>query len=463
MSDRFPSQDNPFDSSGEPHQRPQGDATQFVPQPGGAQRRSDGARPRPTIPRPAARPLDTSGPALPMVGATPLLAAAAPLLQLMGRLRGIASPPDLATLRDQASEELGRFAATADRLDLSAAERRDAHFALCAGIDDIVMNTGWGRDWSSSTLVAANHGNVEAGELFFAKLADKMRDPANHQDVLGLMFVCLSLGFQGRYRVGGRPNELEELRSRVHNALLGAGSAERALSPHWEGQNAPYVPSRASVPAWVIGAGVLACLGGLFFLLSILLGGTVDVAFANAGNSAPAMPAIQRPPEVRRVVTPPPAPQPPPQQQGPSAATTLRRFLEPEIAAGLVHVDENAALTTVRIAASGMFAPGSASVQANFLSLLQRIGDALNTEPGRVMVVGHTDNLPIRTARFPSNYQLSVARAEAARDIIAQKIREPARLTPEGRADQQPLKPNDTEQNRAANRRIEVVLRRQEQ
>ncbi len=110
-----------------------------------------------------------------------------------------------------------------------------------------------------------------------------------------------------------------------------------------------------------------------------------------------------------------------------------------------------------------MFGSGSSTLQPTFLSLLQRIGDALNTEPGRVQVIGHTDNQPIRTVRFPSNYQLSLARAQAARDVVAQKINDPSRLSVEGRADQMPIASNDTAEGREANRRIEIVLRRQGQ
>jgi len=457
--------DNPFDEPSD------NERTVIRPMPGGGVRRGDAPAAPPASPANAAasaippgnpaepaRALNREGPDLPLVGASPLLAAAAPLLQLMGRLRTLAGNPDPGSLRELANQELARFRAAVDRLDLPGNDRRDAHFALCAAIDDIVMNTAWGTMWSRNSLVAANHGNVEAGEGFFLQLDARQRDPVNHRDLLSLMYVCLSLGFQGRYRVLPRGvNQLEELRSRLYDSLKRVGAAvERGLSPRWQGVEAPYVPSRASVPGWVIGAGVATVLAILFLLLSFLLGGSADIAFANAGNSVPVMPQIQRP-EVRR--PPPPPPPPPP---GPSVAATLRRFLEPEIRAGLVGVEETAALTTVRIKASGMFASGSATLQTSFVSLLHRIGDALNTEPGRVLVVGHTDNQPIRTARFPSNYQLSVARAEAAGAVIGQKMREPARLTAEGRADQVPIANNDTAEGREANRRIEVVLRRQE-
>jgi type VI secretion system protein ImpK len=448
--------DNPFDEPAD------SERTIIRPTPGGAARRGQpqaDASPLPAEPR---RPLNLDGPDLPLVGSSPLLAAAAPLLHLLGRLRHVAGQPDPAALRDQAIQELNRFDAAIQRLDLPRRDVRTAHYVLCASLDDVVMNTPWGRTgaWAQNSLVAMLHRNVVAGEGFFQVLDELRRDPSNHQELLTLMYVCLSLGFQGRYRVLPRgASELETLREAVYDILKRLRPpVERGLSPRWMGEDAPYAPARASVPPWVLGAGVAALLGVLFVALSSLLGGGADIAFANAGNSVPPMPNIQRP-AAPRIVAPPPPPPPPP---GPSAAEQVRRFLEPEIRQGLVSVTETATTTRVQIRASGMFQSGSATLQDTFIPLLQRIGDALNTEPGRVRVIGHTDNQPIRTVRFPSNVQLSVARAEAARDVVGQKMREPARLTAEGRADLNPIASNDTAEGREANRRIEIVLRRQE-
>jgi len=84
----------------------------------------------------------------------------------------------------------------------------------------------------------------------------------------------------------------------------------------------------------------------------------------------------------------------------------------------------------------------------------------LRTEPGQVDVVGYTDNQPIHTVKFPSNFQLSKARAQAAAAVIANAIDEPARLSTQGRADEDPIASNDTPDGRQQNRRIEVVLHR---
>jgi len=154
-----------------------------------------------------------------------------------------------------------------------------------------------------------------------------------------------------------------------------------------------------------------------------------------------------------------PPPQAPPPRPDPLAK--LRQFLAPEIRQQLVSVEGDAQRVMVRIKGAGMFPSGSAALADRFAPLMQRIGEALRDEEGRVLVLGHSDNQPIRTARFPSNFALSQARAEAVLNVIrAAEGRVPARFGAEGRADQEPIASNATAEGREANRRIEVVLLR---
>jgi type VI secretion system protein ImpK len=87
-----------------------------------------------------------------------------------------------------------------------------------------------------------------------------------------------------------------------------------------------------------------------------------------------------------------------------------------------------------------------------------RIGDALASLQGQVVITGHTDNTPIRSARFQSNWHLSQERARSVALIIGRKVLQTSRLQPEGRADSEPIAPNDTPQGRAKNRRVELTV-----
>ena len=125
-------------------------------------------------------------------------------------------------------------------------------------------------------------------------------------------------------------------------------------------------------------------------------------------------------------------------------------FLKPEIDQGLVTVLGDHAMPIVRIRNKGMFPSGSATINSGYFNLLERIGNALKAEKGPVQVIGYTDNQPIHTVRFPSNFQLSTARAEAARDLIVKALGDPDRVTAIGKADADPIAPNTTEDGRDA-------------
>ena len=77
-------------------------------------------------------------------------------------------------------------------------------------------------------------------------------------------------------------------------------------------------------------------------------------------------------------------------------------------------------------------------------------------------MIDYTDDQPVRSVRFPSNFQLSVARANAVRTVIGRSLGSPARVSAEGRADADPIAPNTTVDGRQQNRRIEIVLNRQD-
>ena len=103
-----------------------------------------------------------------------------------------------------------------------------------------------------------------------------------------------------------------------------------------------------------------------------------------------------------------------------------------------------------------MFGSGEATIANTYGPLLGRIGDALNGEKGEVRVYGFTDDQPIRTARFPSNFELSQARAEAVAGLL--HLKEPARLHSQGKGQAEPLASNATAEGRQQNRRTEIVL-----
>jgi type VI secretion system protein ImpK len=217
------------------------------------------------------------------------------------------------------------------------------------------------------------------------------------------------------------------------------------------------------VPAWVAGAFAVALLCGGWWWLADGLGASADGLEQRMAVLPPeGLPGIDRSaPPVPPAPPPPPPPPPPNVAPKPNAVPKLRQLLAPEIAQGLVLVQDDPQRVLIRLRNRGMFGSGSATVDPRFADLLRRVGEALRDEPGRVEVVGHSDNVPIRTVRFASNHALSEARAQAAMALIAAANGTPARFTAAGRADAEPIAPNTTPEGREENRRIEVVLLRE--
>src|SRR5258708_26170887 len=135
----------------------------------------------------------------------------------------------------------------------------------------------------------------------------------------------------------------------------------------------------------------------------------------------------------------------------------MRRFLAPEIKAGLLTVADGGFGTLVRIHNQGVFASGSPSVEPRFVSLIDRVGEALALEKVKVRVVGHSDNQPISTPRFPSNLELSQARAQAVAELLGQRFN-PALIQSEGRGASEPIETNETDKGREANRRTDIQV-----
>jgi type VI secretion system protein ImpK len=162
----------------------------------------------------------------------------------------------------------------------------------------------------------------------------------------------------------------------------------------------------------------------------------------------------------RAVAVQPPAPPPAPPE--PTALDRLSAALKPSIDSGVVTILGTPATPIIRVNTGTGFSSGDATLHAPLAAVLRKIGAALATEPGPVQVIAYTDNQPIRTVRFPSNFQLSAARARAARAVIARSIGDAKRLSAEGRADADPIASNATAEGREQNRRIEIVLHRQE-
>jgi type VI secretion system protein ImpK len=150
------------------------------------------------------------------------------------------------------------------------------------------------------------------------------------------------------------------------------------------------------------------------------------------------------------------APLPTPAQ--PAARPRLAGLLAPEIAQGQLAVRDERGRSVVTIRGDGLFAPGSATLAPAYVGVLRQIAAALKAVPGRVEIVGHTDNQPIRSTRFPSNWHLSQERARSVLAQLQENMPDPGRLRADGRADSEPIASNANPDGRARNRRVDIIL-----
>jgi len=142
-------------------------------------------------------------------------------------------------------------------------------------------------------------------------------------------------------------------------------------------------------------------------------------------------------------------------------AEEIRQALQLEIEESLVSVETEESKIIIRINEKGSFPSGSADLNDDFYGVMVRISEAVANTPGKVVVAGHTDDVPISTSRFRSNWELSSARAvTVVHALLEDPNVDPKRVSVEGHADSQPLVPNDSAENRAQNRRVELVIQR---
>uniref|UniRef100_UPI0025D75827 OmpA family protein n=1 Tax=Nitrosomonas sp. TaxID=42353 RepID=UPI0025D75827 len=139
-------------------------------------------------------------------------------------------------------------------------------------------------------------------------------------------------------------------------------------------------------------------------------------------------------------------------------AKNILHALEPLVKDGQVRVTQNSLGITVEINASVLFAPGQAKLAESSILSLQAVANVIKGHEHEINVEGHTDNLPINTENFPSNWELSSARASSVIRLFIDKGVESYRLTAIGYGENRPIESNETFEGRKRNRRVTVMI-----
>ena len=137
----------------------------------------------------------------------------------------------------------------------------------------------------------------------------------------------------------------------------------------------------------------------------------------------------------------------------------IKDVLEQELTEGRLQLEQDRKRVIIRIEERGSFQSGSAVMTEDFEDMLFKISEVLSQLPGEITVEGHTDDIPINTPRFNSNWDLSAARASSvANALLATGAVEAQRLKVQGYADTRPRASNEWPETRALNRRVEIVV-----
>lgn len=140
-------------------------------------------------------------------------------------------------------------------------------------------------------------------------------------------------------------------------------------------------------------------------------------------------------------------------------AHELAQALHEQIVAGEVEVETRGRKIIIRIREKGSFPSGSANLNPEYREVMHEVRSVLALKPGSIVVQGHSDDVPIHTNRFRSNWELSAARAvSVAHELMLGGVVPASRFEVSGKADTLPLVPNTTPENRARNRRVEIVI-----
>ena len=448
------------------------DRTMIMPSPGRKRGTAaeTAASPEPMQPlAPSTSPLGRAGQgqnedglSLKMVGSSGsnvLVNAATLIFSLARQLRNTTQHSDIPGLLAHVTGLMKSFEKNSIEKEVSPDVAYEARYILCAFIDEIVLNTPWGRGsvWSYSSLLSALHNDTSGGERFFQMLATKSDAPAQNVVILELMYHCLCMGFQGKFAVqdNGRA-ALEQIRTGLYRSLRELkGDADMELSPHWVGETDGRPMVARLIPWWV----VASLLGGLLVMVYLgfffALNEDSDGVYTDIGKLGREVPQMIKSREILQPLVDPAVSA----VNIPQLNAKFAEYLSVEIARRQVSVTQEANGLKLTIHNKGLFGSGSAYLSGNHQEMFSKISAVLASLPGPFVVSGHSDSQKIRTIRFPSNWHLS---DERARSIVSELVKsgiEKERLVAQGKADTEPVASNESADGRERNRRIEIFIR----
>ncbi|TDF82460.1 type IVB secretion system protein IcmH/DotU [Pseudomonas sp. H9] len=205
-----------------------------------------------------------------------LVAAASDLLSEVVQLKHSKAQEELGTLNTRLANEVDRFEARALHKGAESSHVNTARYLLCTVVDEAVVTAAEGNEshWPQMSLLSRFHSETFGGEKFFQLLSKLTKDPVKHLPMLELMYLCMALGFEGKYRIMPHGNrELEGIRDSLYRQIRQLrGDVPRELSPHWQGLRDKRRRLVRIVPWWMVALFTGVCLVVMYSGFAWVLG-----------------------------------------------------------------------------------------------------------------------------------------------------------------------------------------------
>jgi type VI secretion system protein ImpK len=356
------------------------------------------------------------------------------LLALIPELRATGFVADLPGLREKLAAKLADFRARARRDGIERTRVERATEVLAALLDQVVTSMPWGAEAGWQSLRAAPLPAEQMPQGAAQRLLEVARKSFSDVGMRELISVALALGFEAE-SPGADDVQINQLRAQLGTRTPRAGARiERELSPQWQ-SSVERGSGLASgwLPLWVSSAVAAAALIVLFFALESSLAVKSDHSYARVMTLA--APPTQEPRSL------------------PAGQPRLAGILSMPNVAVRDEIDRS----VIVVPGVQLFAAGSATLLPGGMAFLRPIAEALEHTSGRIQVIGHTDGGSERSARYPSDWDLSVDRARTIVDALHGLGIAGSRMTFDGRAGSEPEAAEGPAQRRDDGR-VELVL-----
>lgn len=364
-----------------------------------------------------------------------LLWDADPILVLVTQLRMTTAVADLGRLRARLVALLQEFQERARSHGFESKRVGQASEVLGALVDQVVTSMPWGADVGWKSVGGTRAASTERPA---ARVLEVARASASDSALRELVCVALALGFEKRGRDADDAQVEQVLAQLARPAAKPGAAADSYLSPEATAFIARSKAWTSWLPLWVSSLVVAALLATLFFALVLSLGAMSDRVYAH-------MAALHGPSTSS-------------QHGQPASEPRLAGALAREIDARQMFVRDEIDRSEIVIPDDKLFAHDEAALQPGATSLLQSVAAALQRSPGRIQVIGHTDGTVAHSARYPSEWDLSVDRARSVQTALHGLGIDGARLAFDGRANVEPLRADDGARAVSGNGRVTIVL-----